>query len=457
MLLAPYYRNGGMIGVTLDFNSEETYGGGGGSGTTLTYLNNYAEEGTTTSSIQFESVDFGAEAIDRYIIVGYSTRNDTRTITAVTIGGISATILVQDTNGNTTTGMAMAAVPTGTSGDVVVTLNGTADAHYLGVWSATGLASATPVATAVSNSSGSDAGPQSFTMNTDANGFVIVVDGSAAGGNGPENPATVSANLTLRYDGVGTTPLHTTGASAGADGLTDGTTSTFEITIGDTNNNNPAVAATFAGTAGGTAANKKNSGMWDVSGVLDSIVTSQGGGGSNYDIGFSPSLLTISGTNNAWTQQTVDISTYAGATVRLVFRYQNGNGFEGDIQLDQIDLDGNVYSFENQTHSFQTSSVDNSSTYAGVSWSNLTVTENLDGYWQVDQGGTPSNNTGRTDAANGSYYVYAETSSPANVLGYNFWLRSPEITLSGAPTLTFFEARTGGNIGTLDVHLEVIS
>jgi hypothetical protein len=140
-----------------------------------------------------------------------------------------------------------------------------------------------------------------------------------------------------------------------------------------------------------------------------------------------------------------------------VFRYQNGGDFTGDIQLDQIDLDGNVYSFENQTHSFETSSVDDSSTYAGVSWSNLTVTENLDGYWQVDQNGTPSNNTGRTDAANGSYYVYAETSSPANANGYNFWLRSPEITLSGSPTLTFFEARNGAAIGTLDVHLDVIS
>lgn len=173
-------------------------------------------------------------------------------------------------------------------------------------------------------------------------------------------------------------------------------------------------------------------------------------------LGLSDPLFTISGANDAWTQQTINISVYAGANVRLVFRYQNGSGFSGDIQLDQIDLDGNVYSFENQTHSFETSSVDNSSTYAGVNWSNLTVTENLDGYWQVDQGGTPSGNTGRTDAANGSYYVYAETSAPADVQGYNFWLRSPVVTLSGTPTLSFFEARTGGNIGSLDVYLEVV-
>ena len=454
-MLVPYFRNGGMIGVTLDFNTEETYGGGGGSGTTLTYQNNYAQEGSNQNPVTFSNADFGTEAADRYIIVGYSTRNDSRTINSVTIGGISATILVQQGDGNTTTGMAIAAVPTGTSGDVVVTLDGTADAHYLGVWAATGLASATPVATATSSGNGSDAGAQSFTMNTDANGFVIVVDGSAAGGNGPEDPATVSSNLTLRYDGVGTTPLHTSGSSAGADGLTDGTSTTFEITIGDANNNNPAVAATFEGTTGGPAANKKNSGIWDVTGVLDSIIT--GGSTPTYETGFSASLLTISGTNDAWTQQTVDISAYAGATVRLVFRYQNGDGFAGDIQLDQIALDGTTYSFENQTHSFETSSNDDQGTYANVSWSNLTVTENLDGYWQVDQNGTPSNGTGRTDAADGSYYVYAETSSPANVLGYNIWLRSPEITLSGSPTLTFYEARNGTAIGQLDVHLDVIS
>lgn len=270
-MIEPYFRNGGMIGVTLDFNSEETYTGGGGGGTVLTYQNNYAQEGTTQSPVTFSNVDFGTEAADRYIIVGYSTRNDTRTINSVTIGGVSATILVQQGDGNTTTGMAIAAVPTGTSGDVVVTLSGGADAHYLGVWSATGLASATPVATATSSGNGSDAGAQSFTMNTDANGFVIVVDGSAAGGNGPASAATVSANLTLRYDGVGTTPLHTTGASAGADGLTDGTSTTFEITIGDTNNNNPAVAATFEGTAGGSLGNKKNSGVWDIQAVFEAL------------------------------------------------------------------------------------------------------------------------------------------------------------------------------------------
>lgn len=174
-------------------------------------------------------------------------------------------------------------------------------------------------------------------------------------------------------------------------------------------------------------------------------------------LGLSESLLTITGTNNAWTQQTVDISAYANSTVRLVFRYQNGNGFNGDIQIDDINIDGNTYSFENQTHSFQTST-SNISVYENVVWSNVAVEQGNNGAWQVDTGGTPSNNTGRSDAADGSYYVYAETTSPANTLGYNIWLRSPEIILGSAPLLlTFSEARNGANIGTLDIHLEVIA
>jgi hypothetical protein len=176
--------------------------------------------------------------------------------------------------------------------------------------------------------------------------------------------------------------------------------------------------------------------------------------GTSVPLGLSDVLFTVSGQNDAWTPQTVDISAYAGATVRLVFQATNGGGFAADMQLDNINLDGNVYSFENETHSFQTSSTD-SGTYAGVSWVNLAVEQDNRGLWQVDQGGTPSGNTGRADAADGTYYVYAEASSPGDVNGYNFWLRSPEVVLGGSPTLTFSEARTGANIGTLNVYLEV--
>ena len=181
-----------------------------------------------------------------------------------------------------------------------------------------------------------------------------------------------------------------------------------------------------------------------------------GVGSSGVDPGLSESLDSVSGTNNAWSTRTVDLSAYAGETIRIVFYYTNGaNDFTGDLQLDDINLDGNSYSFENTGHSWQTTTT-NTSSYTSASWTTL-ATGTTAGRWNVDQGGTPSNNTGRTDADAGSWYVYAETSNPANVNGYGFWLRSPEITLSSSPgKLSYAEARNGASIGTLNVYVDVI-
>lgn len=76
--------------------------------------------------------------------------------------------------------------------------------------------------------------------------------------------------------------------------------------------------------------------------------------------------------------------------------------------------------------------------------------------WCVDTGGTGSSSTARADAASGSYYVFAETSSPGYP-SYNFWLRSPQIVLGGSPTLSYYEARLGATIGTLNVYLDIIA
>jgi len=200
----------------------------------------------------------------------------------------------------------------------------------------------------------------------------------------------------------------------------------------------------------------------DAQGIYDLTSTHQFPNlvGPQYELGLTPSLFTISGELDAWTQRVVDISGYAGATVYLVFAYQNGtagaSSWQGDLQLDAINLDGNLYSFENTGESFQTSSA-GETTYASVTWSNVIVNTASNSFaWQVDTGGTGSTGTGRTDAADGTYYVYTETSAPATFGSY-FWLRSPQIILSGAPTLSFYEARLGPNIGQLDVYLDVIA
>jgi hypothetical protein len=179
-------------------------------------------------------------------------------------------------------------------------------------------------------------------------------------------------------------------------------------------------------------------GIWDLN--YTALLPNSGGGPA---LGLSDSLFNISGANNAWVQRTVDLGAYAGTTGRIVFKYVSGSSFRGDIQLDLI----NGTSFENTGNSYQTSSSGETS-YESVSWSTLSV-GTTNGRWNVDQGGTPSGNTGRTDAAGGSYYVYAETTNSFN---HYFWLRSPELVAPS--TLTFYEARYGANIGALDVYFD---
>lgn len=174
-----------------------------------------------------------------------------------------------------------------------------------------------------------------------------------------------------------------------------------------------------------------------------------------YSLGLTSSLLSLSGQNSSWTQRTVDLSPYVGATCRVVFKYSNGGSFRGDLQLDSINLDGNTYTFESSTENFQTSTV-NTSAYSSVSWSSLSTGTSA-ARWNRDSGNTPSSNTGNLGAYEGSFFVYAETSSPADNSGYNFWLRGPQVTLSTSPSLSFSEGRQGSDIGSLDVYLDIIA
>lgn len=172
-------------------------------------------------------------------------------------------------------------------------------------------------------------------------------------------------------------------------------------------------------------------------------------------VGLSNSLFSVTGQNAVWVQRSVNISQYANRVVRIVFRYLNGSSFTGDIQVDLINISGTSYNFENTGHAFQTSTVGETA-YTSVSWQTLAV-GTTNARWNVHTGNTPSTGTALGSAASGSYYVYAETTAPGDAAGYNFWLRSPQITLNASPTLTFFEARSGNGIGTLHVHVDVIA
>ena len=180
--------------------------------------------------------------------------------------------------------------------------------------------------------------------------------------------------------------------------------------------------------------------------------------GPSYSVGFSPVLDTVSGESGQWSQRTVDISGYAGATVRPVFHYVSGSSYTGDIQLDQIVIGGTTSSFEAWGDGYQRNlKTLQTSDYASVDWVSLS-TGGTNGEWMRDLNGTPSGGTGLQTAASGSFYVYAETSQAGS--GFpdkDIWLRGPQVTLGASPTFTYYEARLGATIGTLNVHLDVIS
>ena len=169
-------------------------------------------------------------------------------------------------------------------------------------------------------------------------------------------------------------------------------------------------------------------------------------------------LRTMSGQSSSWTTYTDSLSSYAGQKGRLVFIYQNGTSFRGDIQVDDINFDGNSYSFESDGQSWLTStSTTNTAEFNDLgkfqqnigTWPNI-GTGTTGGRWNRDSGGTPSSSTGLTTADAGSFYIYTEVS------GWNlayFTACSPLLELSSNPgNLTYAVARYGTNIGTFKVY-----
>lgn len=106
---------------------------------------------TDTDTYTFSSQNLGTAAADRYIIVAAAGRTVSTdlNISSITVGGVTATVVqsAQSAVGDNDLTIAIAAVPTGTTGDVVVTYNTTSLRCQICLWRATGLASATPTDT----------------------------------------------------------------------------------------------------------------------------------------------------------------------------------------------------------------------------------------------------------------------------------------------------------------------
>lgn len=123
----------------------------------------------------FSSRNLGSAAAGRYIIVATATRSATGAAgraASVTVAGVAATKIVEvDDGGDTGTGAAIfvASVPTGTTGDIVVTYGAQQLRAGISVYRATGINSAA-VDTATST-----ANPLSLDTDVPANGFIVGV------------------------------------------------------------------------------------------------------------------------------------------------------------------------------------------------------------------------------------------------------------------------------------------
>lgn len=128
-------------------------------GPSLTYVGTGANA-DNQSTYTFSAVSFGAPELGRYMVAAIAMRDDNSSgqTNSVTIGGVSATRVVSlaKTFGSSNAVDAsiwIAAVPTGTSGDVVATMQTTSGSCGLALYRLTGIASPTAAATA-SNSTG---------------------------------------------------------------------------------------------------------------------------------------------------------------------------------------------------------------------------------------------------------------------------------------------------------------
>lgn len=205
-----------------------------------------------------------------------------------------------------------------------------------------------------------------------------------------------------------------------------------------------------------------DSGIYLLQDVHDEAFKPEEGGGGGGGSWNGPSALTllrtITGQSSVWSYFSQNMTDYVGSTGRLVFWYETGTSYTGDIQLDRITINGSTQHFSSGNGSYQTTAGDQHTSsattahYEARSFSDVFTTTATGFKWNRDSGGTPSGSTALTTDASGSssgYYLYAETSGSGWPI--SMWLRSPQVTLSNS-SISYYVARYGATIGTLRVY-----
>lgn len=172
-------------------NQLAGFNAGGGSSFALSYLGE-AGDGTDLTAYTFASKTLGDAAADRKIIVGVvRDGGSARTVSTLTVGGVSASLLIAQAGGVNTVSAEMwwATVPTGTTGDIVVTFSGGASRCGINWWRLVGAGAA-----AYDTGSNTTAGATSLadTLNIPAGGGALAISDNK------DNATTTWTNLTKR-------------------------------------------------------------------------------------------------------------------------------------------------------------------------------------------------------------------------------------------------------------------
>ena len=170
---------------------------------------------SSLTTYTFTSKTIGAADPSRYVVVavGSPANSSNRTISSVTLGGVTMTQVASSflsaAGGGAfaETALYILQVPVGTTGTVVVTWSGAADRMAIGVFALYNLQSATPTSTP----STSSANPATASINVVAGGVVVAATFAFAGGAFTHT----WAGLTKNYDqAFVATNLEHSGASA---------------------------------------------------------------------------------------------------------------------------------------------------------------------------------------------------------------------------------------------------
>lgn len=155
----------------------------------------HAEQTATASSFSFTGLSFGAADGDRYLVacLTWQASSDGVAITGCTIGGVTASQIVQSvlSPGRRGTAIFIAKVLTGSSVDVSFNLSGNAANASVALYSITGIPSAAAVSSATSTTNA-----PSTSLNIAQNGFALAV----ATGAGPGTASASWVGLTEDCD-----------------------------------------------------------------------------------------------------------------------------------------------------------------------------------------------------------------------------------------------------------------